>query len=508
MGSVALAMLSCADLDDNISPNMPLDSDVNPALKLNAAEVRTYSAQAAGITRLSSIWTNTYAGNYYYFANPMTVEYSLNINSSTYQSIWNDNFRAIAALQALIDGTGALESAPMHVAIAKILKANYMHYLVDFYNDIPYTEAFKFSANLSPKYDKGEDVYMGLISEIDDALAIIDEGNGPEPDGSEDVVFQGDMDKWVKFANTVKLRMLLRMSNVTDANIVAFRTAELNDLKDLGSNDFVDFDVTINPGYSDASSSNLNPLYREYGYTDYTSGAINTNGWRINKAADYYAKFVNGESTLTSEVNDPRGVKQFRAVSSKVSGIVQGGDKPAESTEANYSFIGWKLYPAKAFQNGGMDGYMMLASEALLLQAEASVLYPNIFTNLNGASLFEQAVQESFSFYELTSAQAETYLQKISTKPGLGWAVTANKIEAIQNQRLVSLAIIRPMETYLNYLKYNYPNIPLALNAEQPRKPYRLVYPASEYSANSANVPNITTADCFVKNEYTPFWLR
>lgn len=507
IGSIALSVISCANLDDNISPNMPLDSDVNPALKLNAAEVRTYAAQTGAMTRLSSIWTNTYAGNYYYFANPMTVEYSLNINSSTGQSIWNDNYRAIGALQALIDGNGAMQSAPQHVAIAKILKANYMHYLVDFYGDIPYTEAFKFSGNLSPKYDKGEQVYMGLINEIDEALRIINEGNGTVPTADEDVMFHGDMPSWVKFANTVKLRMLLRMSNVTDANIVAFRTAKLNEMQSYTVNNFVTTDVVINPGYSDASGSNLNPLYFQYGYTDYTSQTINTNGWRINKAADYYAKFVNGESTLTSGVVDRRGTAQFRPVGGKVSGIVQGGNKPANTSEGNYSFIGWKLYPAVASQNGGMDGYVMLGSEAYLLLAEAKVLYPSVFVNLDGQSLYNQAITSSFNFYGLGS-QAGPYLTSISTKPGLGWGVTANKIEAIQNQRLVSLAIIRPMETYLNYLKYNYPNIPLALNAEQPRKPYRLVYPASEYSANSANVPNMTTADCFTKNQLTPFWLR
>lgn len=525
LGSIALSIISCADLDDNISSNMPLDSDVNPTLKLNAAEVRTYSAQVGLMTRLSSIWTNTYAGNYYYFANPMVIEYSLNINSSTGQSIWNDNYRAIGALQAIIDGNGAKQSAPVHVAISQILKANYMHYLVDFYGDVPYSEAFKFSNNLSPKYDKGEAVYMGLINELDEGLAtinntisLIDGGKPlpPIPDAGQDVIFGKDykesdqgraqLIKWKQFANTVKLRMLVRMSNVTDATVAAFRNTELDKLKTLEKADFISYDVAINPGYSNASSANLNPLYREYGRYDYTDTAFNTNGWRINKASDYYAKFVNGESTLTLGAKDARGTQQFAPVGGKVVGILQGGDKPVNTSESQYSFIGWKLNTTAA-ASGSIDGYVMLGSEALLLLAEAKVLYPSTFVNLNASSLYDDAILSSFNFYNVGTSYS-TYMTNISTKPGLGWNVTTNKLEAIQNQRLVSLAIIRPVETYLNYLKYNYPNIPLALTAEQSRKPYRLVYPASEYSANSSNVPNMSTADCFTKNALTPFWLR
>jgi len=116
-------------------------------------------------------------------------------------------------------------------------------------------------------------------------------------------------------------------------------------------------------------------------------------------------------------------------------------------------------------------------------------------------------VRSSFVFYGLTDADATAYLAALDPKP-VGWTGAPSKIAAIQYQRLVALNEVKPFETYINYLKTGYPETPLALSATKPNKPYRLVYPQSEYVGNSANVPNVTTNDIFVKNAYTPFWNR
>ena len=73
---------------------------------------------------------------------------------------------------------------------------------------------------------------------------------------------------------------------------------------------------------------------------------------------------------------------------------------------------------------------------------------------------------------------------------------------------MVCLANLRSIETFINYSKTGYPSIPLALTAQKPRKPYRLIYPVSEYTGNTANVPQMQNDDAFVKNQYTPFWNR
>lgn len=137
--------------------------------------------------------------------------------------------------------------------------------------------------------------------------------------------------------------------------------------------------------------------------------------------------------------------------------------------------------------------------------AEAAVTYPQYFS---GAQVhYDNAVKASFKFYGLTEADATAYLALLDTKT-VGWTGAPSKIAAIQYQRLIALNQVKPMETYLNYLKTGYPETPLALTAAHPNKPYRLVYPQSEYVGNSANVPNVSTNDVFVKNAFTPFWNR
>ena len=131
---------------------------------------------------------------------------------------------------------------------------------------MPYSEAFKGQNNLAPKYDKGEDIYKASYAELENAKALIDSGAGDEV-GAVDIVFGGDMAKWKAFANTLKLRYLVRMSNVT-GDMATYRDQKLATLQGAS---FVDADVTVNPGYSQSSDAQQNPWMNYYVYT--SSGA-------------------------------------------------------------------------------------------------------------------------------------------------------------------------------------------------------------------------------------------
>ncbi len=96
------------------------------------------------------------------------------------------------------------------IAVAMILKAYFFQFMTDRWGMIPYTEALQGTDNTYPVFDSQEVVYDGLFNDIDEALAMIDDGSGP----TGDVIFDGDMDRWKKFANTLKLVMALRLSNV------------------------------------------------------------------------------------------------------------------------------------------------------------------------------------------------------------------------------------------------------------------------------------------------------
>lgn len=502
----ALSVASCK-LDDNISQNDPGVEQVTPNLYLSAAQTTSYNVEVSDIFELSNVWMNNWAGNIYYFASPYSAEYQLQITSAFARgnNFWNNGYVTMARF-ANIYNSPLADQYPHHAAIAKIQMANSMQYIVDFFGDAPFSEAFKRQANLTPKYDKGEDIYKNLVVLINEAIKSIDDNPSPLfPVGTEDEIYAGQMQKWKKLANTIKLRLLLRQSKVTDPSIRAFVDAQLLTLQGASFITETDGDATINPGYNNSNAPQQNPLIRNYGYKIFDQSIVNTNGWRSIDISSHFAGLLNGTNAKTAGTVDGRRGLMYLAAGGTIRGITQGEGQQPGATEGSFSRLGWKFFNDVTGTNSNINGTIMSVSESELLQAEAAELYPAIFTN--GQAHYNQAIQSSFRFLGGTATNATTYTNSILTKP-YGWNGSDGHIAAIQYQRMVALHFIKPQETYINYLKTGYPQTPLALTATQPNKPWRLVYPGREYSTNSANVPNVTQADVFVKNQFTPFWNR
>ncbi len=94
------------------------------------------------------------------------------------------------------------------IAVARILKVYYFSWMSDYLGDIPYREAL--TLDPQPVYDRQEDIYRDFFRELDEAVAQFDEGRPAEGD----ILFQGDIAKWKKFANSLRLILALRLSEV------------------------------------------------------------------------------------------------------------------------------------------------------------------------------------------------------------------------------------------------------------------------------------------------------
>ena len=105
-------------------------------------------------------------------------------------------------------GAQAYGSNGNQIAAATILKVYYFQLMTERWGYLPYSEANDAANNTKPKYDSQQDIYMGLLSELDSAIGMIDSGNGPDGD----ILFGGDMTRWRTFANTIKMVMGLRLS--------------------------------------------------------------------------------------------------------------------------------------------------------------------------------------------------------------------------------------------------------------------------------------------------------
>lgn len=100
--------------------------------------------------------------------------------------------------------------------VAQVLYILPMHIMTDLYGNVPYSEANRgVDGIFFPKYDSQQSIYMDMLDKLDKAAAAI--GTGPDELGSADLMYEGDLTKWKKLANSLMLRLGMRISNVDPA---------------------------------------------------------------------------------------------------------------------------------------------------------------------------------------------------------------------------------------------------------------------------------------------------
>ncbi|MEE9349176.1 MAG: SusD/RagB family nutrient-binding outer membrane lipoprotein, partial [Flavobacteriaceae bacterium] len=268
----ALSFTSCDEyLDVNDDVNNPSADQVTPELILPAAQNGSVSAKLGTQNRFGTTMMNQWAGDVTNFTGGNDDEYFYNINNTFYAGIWNNMYLATDKLQAIIN-LNSNENVNF-AAIATILKAHNMQYIVDMYGNAPYSEAFQRGDNYQPAYDNAMDIYKGIVSSLDSAVAMIgNAGIEAKNPGASDVMMGGDMDKWVRFANTLKLKLLVRANSSSDTDMqsfVASQFATLSSASFLAAGE----NVLSNPGYA-ADTGRQNPFWNSYFLTN--GNATNT----------------------------------------------------------------------------------------------------------------------------------------------------------------------------------------------------------------------------------------
>lgn len=204
----------CADFDElNENPTKSLDMDAGlliPTVQMRQSEnhqewARYLSYPAGFMKQWTGYWgTVEYGGRAQKFGNYM-------------EQMWISYYPII--LRDVIDAVHRTNDVPESVnvnSVARILKVQCFHKLTDTYGDIPYFEAGMGAVtyNFTPKYDKQEDIYYDLLKELKEAAEAIN------PAGDEikyDLYYNGDLTKWKKFANSLRLRLAMRLIKVDPA---------------------------------------------------------------------------------------------------------------------------------------------------------------------------------------------------------------------------------------------------------------------------------------------------
>jgi len=481
-----IAMISCDDfLDVNDNPNTPTIS--NPSLTLPVAQ--TSLASMVGVTMNNP-------GNYFVYnwsvpsnwsAQQDLLRYNITTNFSTgiFETSFGYIFRNLNYVNEYEDGSVNYDG---YKVIAQTLKTFQYQYLVDLYGDVPYTEAGLRGENTTPTYDDAETIYKDLIDKLTETATLALSLNGTiyEDPGASDIMLGGDMTKWAKFANTIKLRMLLRLSNTGQD---AYITSEIAKINANGAG-YINNDVNVNPGYLN-NNGKQNPFFSAYGTND-AGEFSDRNDYTV--ASDYIITYLNN-------TNDAR---LLRLYSESVAGDYNGAEQittlPGTGfTSDDLSHIGPGL-----LKNSTQDQPIMLLSEAMFLQAEAISRGYIAGGSAAAQAMYEGAIEASFTYLGVPDAVNEATAYYGQTLPNVGWASTSNKIEAIITQKWVALNGTNGIESWIELTRTGFPSgLPIPAEAQSGKRPVRLLYPASEIGRNSDNVPAQTASDAFNSN---PFW--
>ena len=233
--TLGITVSSCKkamDLDINVNPNSPVSAPLD--LLLTSAELTT-----PGIFNGMS---NTTLGFVGILANQGSDAFA--INNSSYNGTWNSFYTGgMKDLQSILDRTSAGQS-PHFRGAAFTLKAYYFGQFVDLFGDVPFEEAFGGDAATptnEPKFSKDKDIYAKLIAMTDSAAAEFAKTSPIALKG--DIHFANNITRWKKFANSVKLSLLIKTRKVdpsADAKIKTILASTANYISSTsGAEDFL-----------------------------------------------------------------------------------------------------------------------------------------------------------------------------------------------------------------------------------------------------------------------------
>lgn len=340
-----------------------------------------------------------------------------------------------------VQSNATAQGRPNYAACAMIMKAYVYQVLTDAYGDIPFSDALKGAGSLTPKFDAQQDVYKGITNLLQQAIKQINYQTDEHP-GAEDMLFHGDMHEWLKFANTLKLRVMLRQAYAAGANVAAKDTVAAMFLR---GDEFLDADVRLD---YDGSQNFKNPLNSQISFL----GDYNL----IGSATSI--------DTLLS-MNDPRIDAWYKPASTgslagQHNGLTQGAGKDfnvtPSTTHTNYSLPGNAVGGGQNQAAGAVAPiFLMSATESYFLQAEAYAR--GWAAGSDGMAEYDMAVEASFLQWGFSSGDAVTYLaDPRAMYPTAG--NMAQKIEAIITQKWFALNSSQAFEAWTEFRRTGYPD--------------------------------------------------
>ncbi len=491
-----------------VNPNAP--STATPQLLLPGVQF-TISANANGtLYENQGVWAGywNYSGGYTYNTGTQTFQ----VTSSGPQC-WNNWYSPLASLEIMEQESGG-KGMEDFAGIGVVLKSLCFQYLVDAYNDVPYTSALLGANDLFPSYNAGQDIYTSLINQMDSGIALIQQGISDQTainPGASDIMFKGNMNLWLHFANSVKLRMLVRESQVSSQQ--SFIQTEATKTAAAGFMGLGE-DALANPGFSNSADSKQNPLWGVLGSS--VSGTLHTDGFNYRRAGGYAMEFYKNTNdprlgyfygTINQALTDPA----FFSPTVPEDTNNYNADPLGEQQSHTSSPIGPGVIPGP-----GAPAVVMLASEALFVQAEAVA---RGYLPGNAETLYQQAITASFEYLGVSNNSsgpdalaAAYYSQNIAN---VAWPGSLDsQINVITTQKWAALNGISMAEAWNDWRRTGNSQLMAPNFAPStghplvgPHAPYRYYYPDIESQTNSAAEAKATNGAAIDPYNNKIFWM-
>jgi len=464
--TLVASFINGCNLDVNTDPNRVTETTVTGALIFPAAAHETGQRVASGNFTFLEDWLGYFAASGTFAIDATETTY--NITPAFGDALWQNNYNVLFDLEqarskALASGDNLTAAASM------ILAARLWQDLVDIYGNIPYSQAFQYAKYPLPAYDKGQDIYNDLQVKLDQAITYMS-SPGLSSFSTIDIVNGGNQTKWIKFANSLKLRLLIRQSEISGFSATAEATKIMNNGGVLQAGET----VFVNPGYTNATNKQ-SPFYANYGQTVNAAEAA-----PAVRANNYFKNLMQANS-------DPRLNRYFIPISGNVVGCTYG---LAAGNPLVSSGVG-----AGLANNSAQNQWIFTSVESLFLEVEA-IERGWITNDGSAAAKYSQAIAESFTFLGVANASS-TAAAYVTAFPYLGGS-TAN-LKKMLLQKYISMCGIAPLEAWSDLRRIGFDILPATAGGVSYYSvnpgvvgggaiPVRLLYAQSEYTTNADNV--------------------
>jgi len=272
---VALALSTffagCSDyLDVDTDTDSPVVAPINQLLPNVQLGVRNFNDFQFYSAEVLSVYVHQFT------TREDPDQYGARPSNFAFNNEWDNVYLTLTDIETLItrasESTASSETGDqMYVGVAQILKAYLMSSAVDLWGDVPFSEATQLEQGIiGAKFDEQQEIYQAVLDLIDSGKANIASEAGIKP-GSEDLFYGGDMEQWVRFANTLKLKLYNQIKTTTLFNQADFDALVTDDNFFESSDDDFQFDHTANQSPTDERNRLFISAYGSTQFGDYQS---------------------------------------------------------------------------------------------------------------------------------------------------------------------------------------------------------------------------------------------